>query len=126
MLSLRPCRYADWISNIVPVEKKGTTKLRVCIDFRYLNKEAPKDEYPMPIADFLVNSASRHRVLSFLDGNASYNQIFMVEEYISKTAFICPGFVGLFEWIVMTFGLKNASATYQRAMNLIFHDLVLS
>jgi hypothetical protein len=123
---IRPCRYADWISNIVPVEKKGTTKLRVCIDFRYLNKEAPIDEYPMPIADFLVNSASRHRVLSFLDGNASYNQIFMVEEYISKTAFICPGFVGLFEWIVMTFGLKNASATYQRAMNLIFHDLVLS
>jgi hypothetical protein len=123
---IRPCRYADWISNIVPVEKKGTTKLRVCIDFRYLNKEAPIDEYPMPIADFLVNSASRHRVLSFLDGNASYNQIFMVEEYISKMAFICPGFVGLFEWIVMTFGLKNASATYQRAMNLIFHDLVLS
>jgi hypothetical protein len=123
---IRPCRYADWISNIVPVEKKGTTKLRVCIDFRYLNKEAPIDEYPMPIADFLVNSASRHRVLSFLDGNASYNQIFMVEEYISKTAFICLGFVGLFEWIVMTFGLKNASATYQRAMNLIFHDLVLS
>ena len=39
-------------------------------------------------------------------------------------AFICPGFVGLFEWVVMTFGLKNASATYQRAMNLIFHDLL--
>jgi hypothetical protein len=48
----------------------------------------------------------------------------MVEEDISKTAFICPGFVGLFEWVVMTFGLKNAGATYQRAMNLIFHDLL--
>jgi hypothetical protein len=78
----------------------------------------------MPIADFLVNSTSGHRVLSFLDGNASYNQIFMAEEDISKTAFICPGFIGLFEWIVMTFGLKNAGATYQRAMNLIFHDLL--
>jgi hypothetical protein len=48
----------------------------------------------------------------------------MVDEDISKTAFICPGFVGLFEWVVMTFGLKNAGATYQRAMSLIFHDLL--
>jgi hypothetical protein len=77
----------------------------------------------MPIADFLVNAASGHRILSFHDGNAGYNQIFMAEEDISKTAFICPGFVGLFEWIVMTFGLKNAGASYQRATNLIFHDL---
>jgi hypothetical protein len=121
---IRPCPYADWISNIVPVEKKGTKKLRVCIYFRDLNKSTPKDEYPMPIADFLVNSASRHRILSFLNGNAGYNKIFMAEEDISKTAFICPGFVGLFEWVVMTFGLKNAGATYQRAMNLIFHDLL--
>jgi hypothetical protein len=121
---IRPCRYADWISNIVPVEKKGTKKLRVCIDFRDLNKATPKDEYPMPIADFLVNSASVHRVLSFLDGNAVYKQIFMAEEDISKMAFICLGFVGLFEWVVMTFALKNAGATYQRAMNLIFNDLL--
>jgi hypothetical protein len=83
---IRPCRYADWISNIVPVEKKGTKKLRSCIDVRDLNKATPKDEYPMPIADFLVNSASGYSVLSFLDGNAGYNQIFMAEEVISKTA----------------------------------------
>jgi hypothetical protein len=51
---IRPCRYADWISNIVPVEKKGTKKLRVCIHFRDLNRATPKDEYPMPIADFLL------------------------------------------------------------------------
>jgi hypothetical protein len=59
---IRPCRYTDWISNIVPVEKKGTKKLHVCIDFRDLNKATPKDKYPMPIADFLVNSTSRHSV----------------------------------------------------------------
>jgi hypothetical protein len=70
---IRPCRYANWISNIVPVEKKGTKKLRVCIDFRDFNKATPKDEYPMPIADSLVNSASGHRILSFLDRNAGYN-----------------------------------------------------
>ena len=78
----------------------------------------------MPIADMLINEASGHRVISFLDGNAGYNQIFMAEEDTSKTAFRCPGFVGLFEWVVMTFGLKNVGATYQRAMNLIFHDLI--
>jgi hypothetical protein len=51
----------------------------------------------MPIANFLVNAASGHRILSFLDGSAGYNQIFMVDEDISKTVFICSGFVGLFE-----------------------------
>jgi len=48
----------------------------------------------------------------------------MAEEDMSKMAFRCPGFVGLFEWVVMIFSLKNAGATYQRAMNLIFHDLL--
>ena len=121
---IRTCRYADWISNIVPVEKKGSPKLRLCIDFRDINRATPKDEYPMPIADMLINNASGHRIISFLDVNAGYNQIFMAEEDAYKTAFRCPGFVGLFEWTVMTFGLKNAGATYQRAMNLIFHDLL--
>ena len=68
---IRPCRYADWISNIVPVEKKNTGKIRICINFRDLNKATPKDEYPMPIADMLINDASGHKVISFLDGNAS-------------------------------------------------------
>jgi hypothetical protein len=106
------------------MEKKNTGKIRVCIDFRNLNKAIPKDEYPMPIADMLINNAFGHRVISFLDGNASYNQIFMAEEDMSKTAFRCPGFIDLFEWVVMTFGLKNAGATYQMAINLIFHDLL--
>jgi hypothetical protein len=59
-----------------------------------------------------------------MDGNAGYNQIFMAIEDISKTAFRCPRHIGLFEWTVMTFGLKNAGATYQRAMNYIFHELI--
>jgi hypothetical protein len=121
---VRPCRYAEWVSNVVPVEQKNIEKIRVCVDFRNLNMATPKDEYPMPVADSLINNASGNRIMNLLDGNAGYNQIFMVEEDISKTAFHCPGFVGLFEWVVMTFGLKNAGATYQRAMNLIFHDLL--
>jgi hypothetical protein len=79
------------------LRKKEQKKLRVCIDFRDLNRATPKDEYPMPIADFLVNAASGHRIFSFLDGNVGYNQIFMADEDISKMTFICPGFVGLLE-----------------------------
>jgi hypothetical protein len=82
------------------------------------------DGYPMPVADLLVDAAAGHKVISFMDGNAGYNQIFMAIEDVSKIAFRCPGHIGLFEWIVMTFGLKNAGATYQRAMNYIFHELI--
>jgi hypothetical protein len=116
---IQPCRYAEWISNIIPVYKKNG-KMWVCIDFRDLNRATLMDGYPMPVVDLLVDVAARHKVISFMDGNAGYNQIFMAIEDISKTAFKCPGHIGLFEWIVMTFGLKNASATYQRAMNYIF------
>ena len=78
----------------------------------------------MPVAETLINAAAGHKMLSFMDGNAGYNQIFMALEDISKTAFRVPGAIGLFEYLVMTFGLKNAGATYQRTMNYIFHDLI--
>jgi hypothetical protein len=99
--------------------------MRVCIDFRDLNRDTPMDGYPMPVADLLVDAAAGHKVISFMDGNAGYNQIFMVVEDVAKTNFRCPGHIGLFEWIVMTFRLKNAGgATYQRAKNYIFHELI--
>ena len=69
---IRQCRYAEWISNVVPVYKKNG-KLRVCIDFKHLNKATPMDGYPMPIADMLVDAAVGHKVISFMDGNAGYN-----------------------------------------------------
>jgi hypothetical protein len=81
---IRPCSYAEWISNIVPVDKKGFGKIRVCIDFRNINRATPKDEYPMPIADMLINDASGHKVLSFLDGNASYNQNYGPRGYVQN------------------------------------------
>jgi hypothetical protein len=120
---IRPCRYAEWISNIGLVYKKNG-KMRVCIDFRDLNRATPMDGYPMPVADLLVDAVAGHKVISFMDGNAGHNQIFMAVEDVAKTAFRCPGHIRLFEWIVMTFGLKNASATYQIAMNYIFHELI--
>jgi hypothetical protein len=115
----QPCHYADWVSNIVLVEKKNTGKIQTWVDFRNLNRATLKDEYPMPIVDLLVDGTSGNKVISFLDGNAGYIQIFMVKEDVSNTVFRCPGFISLFEWVVMTFGLKNAGATYQRdALNL--------
>ena len=96
----------------------------MCIDFRNLNKATPMDGYLMPVADLLVDAGAGHRIISFMDGNVGYNQIFMAEEDIPNTAFRCPGHAGLFESIVMTFGLKNAGATYQRAMNFIFHEFI--
>ncbi|XP_040361811.1 uncharacterized protein LOC121049215 [Rosa chinensis] len=99
---IRVAKYNQWLSNIVPVRKKNG-KLRVCVDYRDLNLATPKDVYPMPVADMLIPVAEEDR---------------------HKTAFCCPGFAGVFEYVVMPFGLKNAGATYQRAMNLIFHDLL--
>jgi hypothetical protein len=121
---IQPCHYADWVSNIVLVERKNTGKIQICVDFRNLNQATPKDEYLMPIADLLIYSASGNKVISFMDDNVGYNQIFMVKEDASKTVFRCLGFIGLFEWVIMTFGLKNAGPMYQRAMSLIFHDLL--
>jgi hypothetical protein len=84
----------------------------------------PKDEYPMPVADLLVDGASGYKVLSFMDGHSSYNQIFIAESDEHKIAYRCPGSIGTFEWVVMSFGLKNAGATYQKVMNSIFHDII--
>ncbi|KAM1758776.1 hypothetical protein ACFX11_007869 [Malus domestica] len=120
---IRTARYVEWLANIVPVLKKNGA-LRICIDFRNLNLATPKDEYTMPISDLLIDAAANHAILSFMDGHAGYNQIFIAEADVHKTAFRCPGALGIYEWVVMPFGLKNVDATYQRAMNTIFHDLI--
>jgi hypothetical protein len=67
---IQSCHYADWVSNIVLLEKKNTGKIWICMDFRNLNHATPKDEYPTPVADLLVDSTLGNKVISFLDGNA--------------------------------------------------------
>ncbi|XP_016651023.1 PREDICTED: RNA-directed DNA polymerase homolog [Prunus mume] len=121
---IRPAIYANWLFNIVPVLKRKTAAVRICVDYRNLNEGSPKDEYPMPIADMLVDGATHNQMLSFMDGNAGYNQIMVAEEDIHKTAFMCLGHIGAFEYTVMHFSLRNAGATYQRVMNSIFHDMI--
>jgi hypothetical protein len=90
---IRLCRYAEWISSVVPMQKKDG-QWQVCVDFRDLNRATPKDEYPMLVAETLINAAAGHKILSFMDGNTSYNQIFMAPEDIHKTAFRVPRAVG--------------------------------
>ncbi|CAN6569907.1 unnamed protein product [Malus baccata var. baccata] len=119
-----PAKYVEWLANIVPGLKAITKAVRCCVDYRNINGATPKDEYPMPMADLSIDAVAKHKVLSFMDGNVGYNQIKMAQEDIHKTAFKCPEHVGAYEYLVMPFGLNNAGATYQRAMNAIFHDLI--
>ena len=98
--------------------KKASEKWRICVDFTDLNKACPKDSYPLPRVDVLVNSTARHQLLSFMDTFSSYNQIRMHEDDQEKTSFVTSQ--GLFCYRVMPFGLKKAGATYQRLMNRMF------
>ena len=102
--------------------KKPNGKWRMCVDFTDLNRACPKDSYPLPRIDTLVDSTARHELLSFMDAFLGYNQIKMKEEGQEKTSFVTSQ--GLFCYKVMSFGLKNAGATYQRLMNKMFvHQL---
>jgi hypothetical protein len=113
--------YLDWIANIVPVLKKDG-KVRMCVDYRDLNRASPKDNFPLPHIDTLVDNTTINTVFSFMDGFSGYNQIKMADEDRSKTAFVTHW--GTFVYDVMPFGLKNAWATYQRAMVNLFHDMI--
>ena len=113
----------QWLANIVPVMKKNGN-LRVCADFRDLNAATSQDMYVMPIADMLVDSTTNNELLSFMEGFSRYNQVLIVVDDISKTVFRCFGSLGTFEWLVMPFGLKKDGATYQRSMNVVFHNML--
>ncbi|KAI5337975.1 hypothetical protein L3X38_017246 [Prunus dulcis] len=118
---IKPIKHPTWLANIVPVKKK-TGVIRVCTDYRDLNRACPKDEFPLPNMDILIDSTSGQGMLSFMDGFSGYNQIKMSLKDAEKTAFRTP--YGNFYYTVMPFGLKNAGATYQRAMTAVFHDMM--
>jgi len=110
-------KYLEWLANIVPMKKKGR-QIRICVDFRDLNKACHKDEFTLPNVDILVDATARHERFSFMDGYSGYNQIFMEPSDAQKTTFKTP-FRNLY-YKMMHFRLQNASATYQRTMTLIF------
>ncbi|KAL0449525.1 UNVERIFIED_CONTAM: Transposon Tf2-12 polyprotein [Sesamum latifolium] len=118
---IREVKYPMWISSIVPVTKKNG-QIRVCIDFRDLNNACPKDDFPLPIIELMIDATKGHEALSFMDGSSGYNQIRMAPADEELMAFRTPK--GIYCYKVMHFGLKNAGATYQRAMQRIFDDML--
>ncbi|KAK5776078.1 hypothetical protein PVK06_044037 [Gossypium arboreum] len=118
---LQASKYPEWVANIVPVPKKDG-KVRMCVDYRDLNRASPKDNFPLPHIDMLVDNTVKHSLFSFMDGFSGYNQIKMASEDMEKTTFVTMW--GIFCYKVMPFGLKNAGATYQRAMVTLFHDMM--
>jgi hypothetical protein len=104
----------------MPVNKKQGT-IHVCTDFRDLNKACPKDNFPTPFIDQIIDECVGSKAFSFMDGFLGYNQIQIKPEYQQKTTFICPW--GTFAYRKMPFGLKNSEATFQWAMYFSFHDL---
>jgi len=118
---IREIQYPEWLANVVVV-KKANGKWRMCVDFTDLNKACPKDSYPLPYIDTLVNSASGCKMMSFLDAFSGYNQIKMHPWDESKTAFMTDTCSYCYK--VMPFGLKNVGATYQRLMDKILAPML--
>ncbi|KAG7533253.1 Ribonuclease H-like superfamily [Arabidopsis thaliana x Arabidopsis arenosa] len=117
--SIREVKYPDWLANPVVVKKKNG-KWRVCVDFIDINKACPKDSFPLPHIDRLVESTAGNELLTFMDAFSGYNQIMMNPEDEEKTSFITDR--GIYCYKVMPFGLKNAGATYQRFVNKMFAE----
>ena len=111
---IREVHYPEWLANVVMV-KKANGKWRICVDFTDLNQAYPKDSFPLPKIDQLIDSTADLKLLTFMDAFFGYNQILMAEEDQEKTAFVTSQ--GLYYYRVMPFGLKNAGATYQRLVN---------
>jgi hypothetical protein len=111
---IKEVKEATWVANPVLVPKKHTEILRMCVDFTCLNKHCPKDHFPLPRIDQIIDSTAGCERLSFLDAYSGYNQIRLKVEDEVNTAFITP--YGVFCYQTMPFGLKNVGATYQRIM----------
>ena len=113
--------YLEWLANMVPVPKKDG-KVRMCANFRDLNKASPKDDFSLPHIDILVDNTTGHALLSFMDRFSGYNQIKMAQEDMEKTSFITLW--GIYCYKIMSLGLKNAGATYQLVATTLLHDLI--
>jgi hypothetical protein len=111
---IREILHPDWLVNLVLVQKKNTTEWHMCVDYTDLNKHCPKDSFGLPQIDQIIDSIVGSALLSFLDCYSGYHQIALKEEDQSKTSFIT--LFGAYYYKIMSFGLKNAGATYQRAI----------
>jgi hypothetical protein len=118
---ISPIRYSSWMSNLVVV-RKNTGDIRLCVDFRNLNQLSLKDSYPLPNMEHLLQRVTGVGMMSMLDGFSGYNQFLLKREDQLKTTFTTPW--GAFMYLRMSFGLMNASVTFQREMDFSFRDLI--
>jgi transcriptional regulator of aromatic amino acid metabolism len=110
-------RYSEWVANLVPVRKKSR-EIRLCVDFRNLNRSSKKDNYPLPKMEHILQRVTGASKISMIDGFSGYNQISVMPEDREKTAFTTPR--GTFMYAKMPFELMNARAMFQRAMDIVF------
>jgi hypothetical protein len=111
--------HPTWLANPLFVKKKNG-KWRMCVDYTSLNKACPKVPFPLPRIDQIVDLTAGYELLCFLDAYSGYHQIKMKESDQLATSFIT--LFGMFYYVMMSFGLRNAGATYQRCMQHVFGD----
>ena len=118
---IAPTRHSLWCSNLVIVRKKNGS-ITICIDFRNLNTSCLKENYPLLDMETLLQRVIRLGMMSMLDGFSGYNQVLVNKEDQHKTTFTTPW--GTYKFLRMPFGLLNAGATFQRAMDFSFKELI--
>ena len=106
---IKPVHQAEWIANVVLVPKKDK-KVRMCVDFRDLNKACPKDDFPLIHIDVLVDNSMGSALMSFIDVFSRYNQIKIAPKDMTGTTFTTEW--KIYCYTVMLFGLKDSGATY--------------
>ncbi|CAH9082887.1 unnamed protein product [Cuscuta europaea] len=117
---IRTVMHVEWLSNVV-LAPKGTT-WRMCVEYSDLNKACPMDPYPVPRIDLLVDETAGCELLSFMDAFRGYHQVFMHPDDAEKTAFVISD--GVYCYVVMPFGLRNAMATFQRMIGILFKEVL--
>jgi hypothetical protein len=118
---IREVTYPEWLANTVMV-KKANDKWRMCIDFTDLNKACPKDKFPLPRIDSLVDAAASLELMSLLDCYSGYHQIWMKKEDEPKTSFITHS--GTYCYLRMPEGLKNAGGSFSRMTAKVLHSQI--
>lgn len=118
---MKPIRHSSWVSNLVLVRKRNGD-IRLCADFKNLNISSLKDNYGLPNMEAMLQKVTSLKLMSMMDGFLGYNQVAVKESEQYKTAFTTLW--GTYVYVRMSFGLTNARATFQRAMDVAFADII--